>query len=196
MNDVTSSGGGLPLWRRLYQWYRRSHANWWLGLPMLSAFIFSFLASEDYSGLVDAARTAPRYSYEGVITRPFRSRLRGFYVRLKNGERHRIVCKPPRLRRASCLSGQDFPFDAKVKTFKYNGHEIILEISNLSQDIIVSESSQIRSLGFVERVRHDRGYISEFIVGLFVGLFLFIPTGLLFIGFEKLLRSRQRGKDA
>jgi hypothetical protein len=203
MNDVTSSDEGrLPLWRRLYQWYKRSHANWWLGFPLVFAGTFSFSASEKYPGLGEAARTAPRYSYEGVITRPFRSNRHGYDIGLENGERHRIVCRPKTGRRGDCLSGQDFPLVANVTLFNYNGYQTILEVKNLSEDIIVTEKSQMGTLDYTERSQDEEGYISEFIFGYVVGLFLAIPASLLFallfqfVRFEKFLRSRQKGKDA
>ena len=192
MNDVTSSGGGLPLWRRLYQWYKRSRATWWLGLPLLSASIFSFSASEKYPGLGEAARTAPRYSYEGVITRPFRSNRHGYDLKLENGERHRIVCRPRARLRGGCLFGQDFPLDAKVTLFNYKGRPIILEVKNPSKGVILTEEKQVRSLDYTERSQGEKDYISEFIVGFVFGLIVFIPTGLLFIGFEKFLRYRKK----
>ena len=78
---------------RLYRWCKKWLVHIWLGLPLLVAFTWMYLAPSDLADVYAAATSTPSFWQEGIITRPD---LKGRQLRLRmaDGTKRRIFCKP------------------------------------------------------------------------------------------------------
>ena len=160
----------LPLRSRLGRIFHWEHAKWWLGLPLASGVGFGVVAHDSYPGLYQAAKSAPKYTYSGILSR-VGTRGRNLTITLPNGADRRISCNPGfGGSRSGCISGTVLPAQARVVLFKYREMSLVLSATDDNGTVLIDEDRQLEGFSYIEKVTTSRSFLSEFPFGLILGL--------------------------